>query len=159
MDRSARYRLTSGRRRHRQTLRRHDLKALTGGDGLFGLAHHASYSGLRRVADDALRPTTPRRLLQARGVGTALQAIQEIVETVATTAVVGRQVVVERHIRDGFDGAPQVVEHQQRVDHQQGARGRSSGLFGAGRNPWLELSSQLVGQVSHRPASETRQAG
>ena len=75
--------------------------------------------GLRRVADDAVGTRPTRRVLEPGGVRAAAQPIEQIVQSLAAAAVVGRQVFGQRDVGDGFDRAPQVVEDQQAVDHHQ----------------------------------------
>jgi hypothetical protein len=95
------------------------LKAFASRDGLFGLAYHALVLRLGRIAGDALGMRSARRVLEPGVVCAVPQPAKQVVESFGTPTVIGRQVFGQRDIGDGLDRASQVVEYQQRVDHEQ----------------------------------------
>ena len=88
----------------------------------------------------------------------AAQTFEQIVQALAAATVVGRQIVRQRDVGDGLDGAPQMIEDQQRVDHQQVRQWQIERVVGRRGNAWLELARELVRQVAHGATAETRQA-
>jgi hypothetical protein len=89
----------------------------------------------------------------------AAQPLEQVVQPFTTTAVVGRQVFGQRHVGDRFDGAAEMVEDEQRVDHHQVRQRQVERVVGRRGDARLELPGELVGQVADGAAAEARQPG
>src|SRR5215212_882407 len=88
----------------------------------------------------------------------AVEAVDHLLDALGGLAVVGLKVAVERQAGDGLDGAPRVVEDQQRLDEHQAGERQVVRVVGGGREP-LEAAGDLVGQEADGAADEARQPG
>src|SRR5207248_868144 len=89
---------------------------------------------------------------------TTPESIQQILEPLRAAPVVSWQILRKGHVRDSLDGAPQMVENQQGVNHQQVCQGQLERIVSGQWNSRLELARQFVGEIPDRAAAEAWQA-